>query len=101
LEKEDPDYPKLPALDSWTPDLKEPVQSAYSKILEGNEPKFTNLARHVGGDLFVGTLDYIFCSPSCEVLEVLRLSDIFDESSPYPNANEPSDHVMIASTVRI
>jgi mRNA deadenylase 3'-5' endonuclease subunit Ccr4 len=101
IDSNDSTYPTLHILDQWKPTLKENVKSAYAEILNGEEPKFTNRAQHIGGDLFTGVLDYIFCSKSWKVMHVLETPDLTDASSVFPNENEPSDHVLIASMLKL
>ena len=81
------------------------------------EPDFTNFSKMGGVENppFIDTLDYIFISPhhdendphnnhnSITVQDVLPLPhrDEMMVDGPYPNAVEPSDHVMIAANLDI
>ena len=51
---------------------------------------------------FIDTLDYIFVSRRCEVLDVLSLPDISSakKTGPQPTAEQPSDHLLLAATIR-
>lgn len=114
---------------SWRPDLTVPMQSAYA-LVRGTEPAFTNYAKvrcvvHVclptlarrcrvvgvthglsgtrrDDPEFVDTLDYIFVSRRCEVLDVLPLPDLADakRGGPQPTAGQPSDHLLLAASIR-
>jgi hypothetical protein len=66
----------------------------------GKEPEFTNHARIKGQDTFTETLDYLFLSPGWSVKGVMPCATRKDVEGkgPYPNAEEPSDHIMIGST---
>lgn len=77
------------------------LQSAY-KAFYGQEPLFTNYALSGSQqEPFMGTLDYIWFSPdklkvvACEKL--LRKEDV---RSPFPNNDEPSDHLPLNATLR-
>jgi len=54
---------------------------------------------------FIDTLDYIFlssvASSSWEVSSVLPLPDRSSVQGPLPNQEEPSDHLMLAATLRL
>ena len=77
------------------------------KQLKGTEPLYTNWARTARDDSdFIATLDYIFVHPAeavatTEVLELPTTTDVVASMGPYPTENEPSDHVMIAASMRI
>jgi len=86
------------------------MKSAYASYEKNNgkESDFTNYAHNgaLSDESFIGTLDYIFLSGNCEhqwnVVDVLKLKhrdEVLD--GPFPNENEPSDHVMIAATLEI
>jgi mRNA deadenylase 3'-5' endonuclease subunit Ccr4 len=47
--------------------------------------------------LFIDTLDYIFLSPQWSVQEVPALPHRDGANGPFPNENEPSDHLLIAA----
>lgn len=81
-----------------------PFVSAYCQV-DGTEPDFTNHARikwkHGSGQEFQATIDYIFLR-NCTAIDVLDLSSI-DSTALLPSAllNEPSDHLMLAATIKI
>jgi len=82
------------------------MKSAYETFL-GDEPDFTNFSwskpRRGEKDEgpFIGCLDYIFLSPQFDVVDVLELQHRKDSSGPFPNAVEPSDHILIATTLHL
>ena len=51
---------------------------------------------------FIDTLDYIFVSRRCEVLDVLPLPDltVSKRAGPQPTAEQPSDHLLLAASIR-
>jgi 2',5'-phosphodiesterase len=85
----------------WKPTMKEPVRSAYSVCNDGKEPDFTNYARVREDEPFIDTLDYIFVSKNVEPISVQTLPARETAGGPYPNEHEPSDHIMIASTLKL
>jgi len=86
----------------WKPTLREPVQSAYAVLNNGHEPDFTNYARVGEAPPFIDTLDYIFVAPrGVDVESVLELPHRDQADGPFPNADEPSDHVLLAANVRV
>ena len=84
----------------WTPSLLEPVQSAYA-VAKGTEPDFTNYARVREQEPFIDTLDYIFVGQSIRVREIVELPHRSEAAGPFPNAIEPSDHILIAADLDI
>ena len=84
----------------WMPTLVQPMKSAYAEKL-GAEPDFTNFAQVLDDDPFVETLDYLFCSPQCEVVDVVRLPDRGAVAGPFPTRLEPSDHILLGATFRL
>jgi len=66
----------------------------------GNEPSFTNFT--VG---FIGTLDYIWYTPSSiRVLAAMSLpeaDEIYATSEGLPSPNRPSDHVMLCVDIAV
>ena len=82
-----------------SPTMK-PMRSAYA-VQNGKEPDFTNYAHSRDSEPFIDTLDFIFLSEQWKVASVMELPHRDDSKGPFPNldANEPSDHVMIAATV--
>lgn len=60
----------------------------------------------------MGCLDYIFLSQGCKTVDLRNvptelpelkgvLGDDVDYKGPFPNAMEPSDHLMIAATIEL
>ena len=97
------EYPVMPEGYVGAPfDVKpqKKMESAYARV-NGAEPNFTNYARIKDDDPFIDTLDYIFCTDDVEVVEVLELPHRDDVKGPFPAATEPSDHIMLAATVRV
>ncbi|KAH8046437.1 hypothetical protein JL720_16386 [Aureococcus anophagefferens] len=91
---------------AFAPVLEPPLTPAYAAA--GAEPDFTNFAytKPMGGerDAFVETLDYIFCSAGqwkVAGVKELRSKHGLDTSKPYPTADEPSDHVMLAADLEL
>lgn len=99
-------YPKSSSSSSsdytWTPTLQTTVRSAYA-VATGTEPDFTNYAQtKIEEPTFIDTLDYIFISDHIRVQNILPLphrDNVHD--GPYPNAEQPSDHVLIAADLEI
>ncbi|GMH39394.1 hypothetical protein BSKO_07292 [Bryopsis sp. KO-2023] len=87
----------LPPHETWKPELKNRLKSAYKECL-GSEPEFTNNAQIRDDPPFVGTLDYIFTSENWKVEDVGELPKEATIDGPYPNENEPSDHTMLRAT---
>lgn len=105
LDVNSPGFPHLPGgIPVWQPTLREPVQSAY-KWHTGSEPDFTNYALTQGMEKpFVETLDYIFVSSNdnVQVESVLALPHRTNvKDGPFPNAQELSDHILIAANLCI
>ena len=100
LSEEDQDYPPVPAWDSWRPRVEYAMKSAYRDFL-GSEPDFTNYAQVRDGPTFIETLDYIFCSPGFRAVEVRDLPPRGAVEGPLPNADEPSDHIMLGATLEL
>ena len=83
------------------------MKSAYALYNGGKESDFTNFAHNgaLSNESFIGTLDYIFLSDKhhWKVKDVQKLkqhrNDVHD--GPFPNAIEPSDHVLIAATLEV
>lgn len=87
----------LPEGEKWTPELKKPLKSAYRDFL-GSEPEFTNNAQVRDQPPFVGTLDYIFTSKEWNTLDILALPEKSSIKGPFPDKNQPSDHLMLRAT---
>ena len=100
LDESDPSYPTPKPYDSWRPKLKEGMRSSY-KEKNGKEPLFTNYAQTRGSEEFIDTLDYIFLSSHIDVSSVMSLPSKSELGGPLPNAEEPSDHLMIAADLQI
>ena len=94
-----PDYPKIPTGCSFTPAVR-PVRSAYKEIL-GSEPEYTNNAVVRDQEPFIETLDYVFVSEHWDVNGIEELGKKEDITGPFPDVNEPSDHVLIAANVSL
>ncbi|KAL3806369.1 hypothetical protein ACHAXA_000212 [Cyclostephanos tholiformis] len=113
LEKSDPTYPPKKYGQEWKIESL-PMDSAYA--LDGSEPEFTNYA-HTRDDIdpFIGTLDYIFLSKKestnfhgeneswewWKVHRVQKLPHKEDSGGPFPNAKEPSDHLLISADLEL
>jgi len=79
------------------------LRSAY-KDFHGQEPMFTNYAMSaMSKEAFVDTLDYIWFSPGR--LKVVACQQLPKETGnvngPFPNAEEPSDHLPLHATLRM
>lgn len=94
------DYPEVQEGDAWTPNLKAPLGSAYVTAT-GAEPDFTNYAKVQNEPIFCETLDYIFHSSGWKVdaVEALPVRDTVP--GPFPNEQEPSDHILISATMSL
>eukprot|EP01089_Gocevia_fonbrunei_P015576 TRINITY_DN4590_c0_g1_i1.p1 TRINITY_DN4590_c0_g1~~TRINITY_DN4590_c0_g1_i1.p1 ORF type:complete len:179 (-),score=28.37 TRINITY_DN4590_c0_g1_i1:24-560(-) len=82
-----------------------PLESAYYTAL-GKEPEFTNYVnsalRVKEGVVFCSTLDYLFYSSGgWKVLDVERLPKLSDVDGTFPNAEQPSDHLLLAATFEL
>ncbi|KAI0567362.1 hypothetical protein FGB62_3g342 [Gracilaria domingensis] len=95
-----PNAPDGSPASSWFPKLLAPMKSAYREVL-GDEPDFTNYAKVDSQPTFIETLDYLFCTSDVDVVDVIRLPKRDAVQGPYPDATEPSDHVMIGATLRL
>jgi 2',5'-phosphodiesterase len=98
LEEEHPEMPAMEAGDNYKFAVT-PVRSAY-KICNGSEPDFTNNSQIRNEEPFIETLDYIFMSEQWSVDAVDDLPHRKDMKGPLPIQNEPSDHLLLAATVR-
>ena len=91
----------MPSFDPWDPNAVDyGMASAYKAVL-GAEPDFTNFAQIKGGAPFVDTLDYIFVSPGMTPVAVDPLPAREDVGGPLPNADEPSDHIMLGAEIQL
>jgi endonuclease/exonuclease/phosphatase family metal-dependent hydrolase len=95
----DADMPKTREGENWSPIVK-PMRSAYKALL-GREPEFTNYAKCLNDEPFVGTLDYVFVSPEWAVKDVEKLPSLSEMTGPLPIATEPSDHLLVAATLEL
>lgn len=86
--------------EKWFPMPLAPMKSAYREVL-GEEPDFTNFAKVEKQQPFIETLDYMFCSEGVDIVDVIRLPNRKAVQGPFPDASEPSDHVMIGATIRL
>lgn len=84
----------------WLPMIVQPLKSAYVERF-GNEPDFTNYARVAENEPFIDTLDYLFCTAHCDVLDALALPKRDQVDGPFPSRNEPSDHVLVGASFRV
>lgn len=99
LEESDETFPTPKYGMEWSPTIQA-MRSAYAEKL-GEEPDFTNYARIKENDPFIDTLDYIFISKEWKVCSVKELVHREDADGPFPNAKEPSDHVLIAADLEL
>lgn len=98
LDKDDPSFPMIKHGMEWSVTAA-PMRSAYAE--KGGEPNFTNYAQVRDNDPFVDTLDYIFLSPQWQVDKTKSIVHRDVSNGPFPNAQEPSDHVMIAADLQL
>ena len=114
LDSSDPTYPPTKHGKEWKIESL-PMDSAYA--LGGSEPEFTNYAHtRDEPDPFIGTLDYIFLSKNdsagknhgenegwggWKVHCTQKLPRKEDSGGPFPNAKEPSDHLLIAADLEL
>jgi mRNA deadenylase 3'-5' endonuclease subunit Ccr4 len=66
----------------------------------GVEPDFTNYSKFQETPIFIETLDYIFVSADVQALDADELPAKDAVAGPFPTAVEPSDHVLLAATLR-
>lgn len=114
LDKTDPTYPPTKFGVDWAVEA-EAMDSAYVEI--GEEPEFTNYA-HIQDqeDPFIGTLDYIFLSRKAKTTRIIdekvagewwkvngvtKLPSVGESGGPFPNAVEPSDHLLISADLEL
>jgi hypothetical protein len=72
--------------------------------VHGEEPDHTNWSRTKwDADAFIDCLDYIFVSPQVKVTgaKPIASSRLTLHPGPYPNAVEPSDHLLVTCTCRV
>lgn len=100
LDKDDPSYPMTKHGIEWSVSAA-PMRSAYAEKNNGEEPNFTNYARVGDRDPFIDTLDYIFLSPEWQVDATKSIFHRDISNGPFPNAKEPSDHVLISADLQL
>jgi exonuclease III len=99
MDRDSPCYPMPKHGMEWRCTI-EPMRSAYA-VKNGTEPDFTNYARVEERDPFIDTLDYIFLSSGWTVTAVKPLVHRDEANGPFPNAKEPSDHVLIWADLEV
>ena len=101
LSTDDETYPDEKYNMNWKPELKG-MRSAYFEH-NSKEPEFTNNAHNgaMNAESFIGTLDYIFLSDEWKVEDVKDTPKQDELEGVYPDAEEPSDHVVIAASLKI
>jgi len=83
----------------YQPDANRALRSAYAEK-NGVEPPFTAFSSTPNSPDFCATMDYIFFNGRLKVERVLKLP-YYPTSESYPDAEHPSDHLMIAATFRL
>jgi len=99
MDEDDPAFPTPKHDMEWACTIT-PMKSAYHEKL-GKEPDFTNYARVKEKDPFIDTLDYVFLSPHWKINAVKELPHRDEAKGPFPNEDEPSDHILIAADIEI
>lgn len=101
LDENDETYPPPKYGVTWESSFQG-MKSAYYEF-DGKEPVFTNNAHNgaLNAESFIGTLDYIFLSENVKVLGVKDTPSMDNWKGVYPDENEPSDHVLIAASLRL
>lgn len=99
LDEQDATYPTSKYGLEWKSTIHG-MQSAYAQSDNG-EPDFTNFAQVKEDDPFIGTLDYIFLSKHWNVNNVRRTVERSKANGPFPNKDEPSDHILISADVEL
>ena len=87
---------------SWSPRLSQPLRSAYAEA-HGAEPAFTNWSKVKEDPEFIDTLDYVFVGEGVQVLDADALPgrEELAGGGPLPTGEQPSDHLLLAVTLRI
>lgn len=124
LDPNDESYPTPKYNYTWTPNIGKGMLSAYAEAnngksqtqqttkqvegeeaqvaVERGEPDFTNYAQFGDNQEFIGTLDYIFLSRNhWKVNSVQETIHRDDANGPYPNQEEPSDHILISADLEL
>lgn len=99
LATEDPTFPTPKYGMEWQCTM-EAMRSAYAEY-NSNEPDYTNYSRVKEQAAFIDTLDYIFLSKEWKVTGVKPIGNREDAGGPFPNADEPSDHVLIRADLHL
>eukprot|EP00434_Breviolum_minutum_P027709 symbB.v1.2.024510.t1/scaffold2326.1/size131277/14 len=101
IQKEAGSWKEVCILDRLPPAAGGRLQSAY-KAFHGKEPLFTNYALSGSQtEPFVATLDYIWFSPEkLQVVACEKLPKKEEVKGPFPNQDEPSDHLPLHATLR-
>jgi len=96
------DAPDAASGPAWSPVPGQRLRSAYA-LAHGAEADFTNWSKVKQEDEFVDTLDYVFVSEGVQVLDADELPrrDALPGGGPLPTATQPSDHLMLAATIRV
>lgn len=96
---DDPTFPTSKHGVHWECTM-EAMRSAYTDF-NGKEPDFTNYSRCKEQEPFIDTLDYIFLSKEWKVTGVKPIVQRDEAGGPFPNADEPSDHVLIRADLEL
>ncbi|CAF4073917.1 unnamed protein product [Rotaria sp. Silwood2] len=84
---------------SYQRNAEQVLKSAYREK-NGVEPTYTNFAHTPHCPNYCDTLDYIFFNGNLTIENVLKLPD-YPSGESYPDETHPSDHLMIAATIRL
>ncbi len=84
---------------SFRPNAQQVLKSSYQEK-NGSEPVYTNFSHTTDDPNYCATLDYIFFNGQLMVENVLELPD-HPTGESYPDETHPSDHLMIAATLRL
>ncbi len=102
MDASDVAYPSPPpGAEPFRAVLPAPLRSAYAEANGGAEPDFSNMAQVKDEPMFVDVLDYIFVSDGVQVLTADVMPHRSAVAGPLPNADEPSDHLLVAATLRV
>jgi 2',5'-phosphodiesterase len=80
--------------------VQPPLSSAYVTAT-GSEPDFTNYAKVQNDPVFIETLDYAYHSRGGTGASVLPPPHRDTVAGPLPNAEEPSDHILMSTTMSL
>ncbi|CAF1951456.1 unnamed protein product [Rotaria magnacalcarata] len=84
---------------SYRRNAEQVLKSAYREK-NGVEPTYTDFAHTPSCPDYCATLDYIFFNGHLTIENVLELPD-YPSTESYPDETHPSDHMMIAATIRL